>query len=166
VTDLRDLKGALPYVVLRGTKTASARRDVPIHPAILPIIPRRATEAGPTGYLVGELNTPPEGSAWGRGQPITKEFGRLRKRLGIDERETGARQANVDLHSLRRYAIASMRDALNTGATGYSMRTVAQIVGHDVGDLGLSMTSMYAGEEPLSAKAAAIGAIRLPSHPG
>jgi integrase len=165
VADLRDLDRPLPYVMLRGTKTASARRDVPIHPDLLPIMHRRATEAGPEGYLVGELNTPPEGSAWGRGQPITKEFGRLRKRLGIDEREPGARQANVDLHSLRRFAIASMRDALNGGATGYSMRTVAQIVGHDVGDLGLSMTSMYAGEEPLSAKAAAIGAIRLP-HQG
>jgi integrase len=163
VTDLRDLSGPLPFVVLRGTKTASARRDVPIHPDILPIIHRRAILAGPEGYLVGELNTPPEGSAWGRGQPITKEFGRLRKRLGIDEREPGARQANVDLHSLRRYAIASMRDALNAGATGYSMRTVAQLVGHDVGDLGLSMTSMYAGQEPLSAKAAAIGSIRLPT---
>jgi integrase len=161
-TDLRDLAGAIPFVSLRGTKTAAARRDVPIHPAILPIIHRRAALAGPEGYLVGELNTPPEGSAWGRGQPITKEFGRLRKRLGIDEREAGARQANVDLHSLRRYAIASMRDALNAGATGYSMRTVAQQVGHDVGDLGLSMTSMYAGQEPLSAKAKAIGAIRLP----
>ena len=60
------------------------------------------------------------------------------------------------------FAIASMRGALNAGATGYSMRTVAQIVGHDVGDLGLSMASMYAGQEPLSAKAKAIGAIRLP----
>jgi hypothetical protein len=43
------------------------------------------------------------------------------------------------------------------------MRTVAQVGGHDVEDLGLSMTSMYAGQEPLSAKAAAIGAIRLPT---
>jgi hypothetical protein len=56
-----------------------------------------------------------------------------------------------------------MRGALNAGATGYSMRTVAQVGGHDVEDLGLSMTSMYAGQEPLSAKAAAIGAIRLPT---
>ena len=46
-----------------------------------------------------------------------------------------------------------MRDALNAGATGYSMRTVAQVVGHDVGDLGFSMTAMYAGQEPLEAKA-------------
>jgi integrase len=163
VTDLKNLDGPLPYVALRGSKTAAARRDVPIHPDVLPITHRRTTAAGPDGYLVGELNTPPEGSAWGRGQPITKEFGRLRKRLGIDEREPGARQANVDLHGLRRFAIASMRDALNAGATGYSMRTVAQVVGHDVGDLGLSMTSMYAGQEPMEAKAAAVRAIRLPT---
>jgi hypothetical protein len=69
VTDVRDLDGPLPCVVLRGTKTASARRDVPIHTAILPIIRRRATAAGPEGYLVGELNTPPEGSAWDVGSP-------------------------------------------------------------------------------------------------
>jgi integrase len=162
VSDLKDLDGKLPHVALRGTKTAAAHRDVPIHPQALPIMARRIEGKAASGYLLHELPTPPEGSAMERGQPLTKAFGRLRKRLGIDEREAGARQANVDLHSLRRFAIASMRDALNAGATGYSMRTVAQVVGHDVGDLGLSMTSMYAGQEPLSAKAAAIGAIRLP----
>jgi integrase len=162
IGDLR-LDGPIPYVALRGTKTAAAHRDVPISPAALPIYGARAAEKGANDYLLHELSTPPEGSAMERGQPLTKAFGRLRKRLGIDEREPGARQANVDLHSLRRFAIASMRDALNAGATGYSMRTVAQVVGHDVGDLGLSMTSMYAGQEPLSAKAAAIGAIRLPT---
>jgi integrase len=102
VTDLRDLTGPIPYVALKGTKTAAARRDVPIHPAILPIIHRRTATAGLDGYLVGELNTPPEGAAWGPGQPITKEFGRLRKRLGIDEREPGARQARAGLENLDR----------------------------------------------------------------
>jgi integrase len=162
VADLR-LAGTLPHIQLRGTKTAAAARLVPIHKDALPIVLRRAKGKAPGDYLLHELPTPPEGSAMERGQPLTKAFGRLRKRLGIDEREPGARQANVDLHSLRRFAIASMRDALNAGANGYSMRTVAQVVGHDVGDLGLSMTSMYAGQEPLSAKAAAIGAIRLPT---
>jgi integrase len=162
VADVR-LDGPLPYIQLRGTKTAAAARLVPIHKDALPIVLRRAKGKAPGDYLLHELPTPPEGSAMERGQPITKAFGRLRKRLGIDEREPGARQANVDLHGLRRFAIASMRDALNAGAAGYSMRTVAQIVRHDVGDLGLSMTSMYAGEEPLSAKAKAIGAIRLPT---
>ncbi len=163
VSDLKDLSSPLPHIQLRGTKTAAAARLVPIHKDALPIVLRRAKGKAPSDYLLHELPTPPEGSAMERGQPLTKAFGRLRKRLGIDEREPGARQANVDLHGLRRFAIASMRDALNAGATGFSMRTVAQVVGHDVGDLGLSMTSMYAGEEPLSAKAAAIGAIRLPT---
>jgi hypothetical protein len=42
------------------------------------------------------------------------------------------------------------------------MYTVAEVVGHQKGDLGPSMTSMYAGQEPLEAKAKAVGAIRLP----
>jgi integrase len=163
VADLRDLDGALPYVALRGTKTAASRRDVPLHPDMLPIVRRRVTLAGPDGFLVGELNTPPEGSAWGRGQPITKEFGRVRKRLGIDEREPGARQANVDLHSLRRWFISRARDALNGGAQGFSMRTVAEVVGHEKGELGLSMTSRYAHQEPMSAKMACVRSVRLPS---
>ena len=163
IGDLKDLDGPLPYVALRGTKSAAARREVPIAKDALPIILRRSVGKAAGDYLLHELPTPPEGSAMEKGQKLTKAFGRLRKRLGIDEREPGARQANVDLHSLRRFAIASMRNALNAGATGYSMRTVAQVVGHDVGDLGLSMTSMYAGQEPLEAKAKAIGAIRLPT---
>jgi len=162
VADLKDLDGPLPYVALRGTKTAAARRDVPIHPNALPIIRRRIADKAPEDYLVRELNTPPEGSAWGRGQPITKEFGRLRKRLGIDEREEGARQANVDLHSLRRWFIAKVRDAINEGAAGFSMRTVAEVVGHEKGELGLSMTSRYANQEPMTAKVACVRAVRLP----
>jgi integrase len=162
VADLR-LDGPLPYIDLKGSKTAAARRLVPIHTDALPILIRRAKGKAGGDYLFHELPTPPEGSAMERGQPLTKAFGRLRLKLGIDPREPGARQADVDMHSLRRFAIASMRDALNAGATGYSMRTVAQLVGHDTGGLGLSVTSMYAGEEPLSAKAKAIGAIRLPT---
>jgi hypothetical protein len=41
VGDLKDLEGTLPYVALRGTKTAAARRLVPIHPDALPIFLRR-----------------------------------------------------------------------------------------------------------------------------
>ncbi len=99
-----------------------------------------------------------------RGQPLTKEFGRLRKRLGIDEREDGARQANVDLHSLRRWFISKARDAINEGATGFTMYTVAEVVGHQKDDLGLAMTSQYAGQETRAAKAACVRAVRLPSR--
>ncbi len=71
---------------------------VPIHPGSLPIILRRIK--GPDGsmkkadgYLFDELTTPREDSAMERGQPITKAFGRLRQKLGIDERIEGQRQA-------------------------------------------------------------------------
>ena len=97
-----------------------------------------------------------------RGQPITKAFGRLRHRLGIDEREDGARQANVDLHSLRRWFIAKARDAINAGAQGFTMYTVAEVVGHAKGELGLSMTSKYAGRETMEAKAACVRAVKSP----
>jgi hypothetical protein len=96
-----------------------------------------------------------------RGQPITKGFGRLRQAVGIDERVEGQRQANVDLHSLRRWFISKARDALNAGAKGFTLYTVAETVGHAKGELGLSMTSRYAGRETMEAKAACVRAVRL-----
>ncbi len=163
VGDLRDLTGPLPYVSLRGTKTTAARREVPIHPDALPIILRRIEGKGVEAFLLDELPTPRADSAMERGQPITKAFGRLRHRLGIDEREDGARQANVDLHGLRRWFIAKARDAINAGGQGFTMYTVAEVVGHQKGDLGLSMTSRYAGRETMEAKAACVRAVRLPA---
>ena len=43
------------------------------------------------------------------------------------------------------------------------MHTVAEVVGHQKGDLGLSMTSRYAGRETMAAaKAACVRAVNLP----
>jgi integrase len=160
--DLHELHGPIPYAALKGTKTQAAVRDVPIHPDALAIILRRAKGKALDAYLFDELPTPPADSAMERGQPITKAFGRLRQRLGIDEREQGARQANVDLHSLRRWFISKARDAISQGAQGFTMYTVAEVVGHQKGELGLSMTSKYAGRETMEAKAACVRAVRLP----
>jgi hypothetical protein len=65
---------------------------------------------------------------------------------------TGSAQARL-------VAIAKARDAINAGAQGVTMYTV---VGHQKGDLGLSMTSRYAGRETMEAKAACVRAVRLP----
>jgi len=43
------------------------------------------------------------------------------------------------------------------------MRTVAETVGHKAEELGLSMTARYAGRESLEAKAACVGAVKLPN---
>ena len=162
VADLRDLAGSIPYVALQGTKTAAARRDVPIHPQSLAIILRRAEGKSKDQFVFHELPTPSTDSAMERGQPITKSFGRLRERLGIGERGEGQRQSSKDLHSLRRWFIARARDALNQGATGFTMFTVAEVCGHAKGGLGLSMTSRYAGRETMEARADCVRAVKLP----
>jgi integrase len=170
VADLHP-QGPIPYIQLRGTKSAAAARLVPVHRDALPILLARVKDASGRAkakdqWLFDELPTPPADSAMERGQPWTKAFGRLRLKLGITERQPGARQDNLDLHGLRRWFIARARDALNGGAQGFTLRTVAQVVGHKAGEIeGLSMTARYAGAEPLGALAAAVGAVKLPLSP-
>jgi len=43
------------------------------------------------------------------------------------------------------------------------MYTLAEVVGHQKGDLGLSMTSRYAGRETIAAKPACVRAVKLPN---
>jgi hypothetical protein len=89
VGDLKDLDTGTPWVDLKGSKSAAARRSLPIHSQALSIYLRRSEGKGMDDYLLHELPTPAEGSAMERGQKLTKEFGRLRERLGIGEKEDG-----------------------------------------------------------------------------
>ena len=69
----------------------------------------------------------------------------------------------LQLRLTRRYFIARARDAINGGAIGFTLHTVAEVVGHSKEEAaGLGMTSMYAGKEPLEAKAACVSAVKLP----
>jgi integrase len=124
VGDLQDLNTPLPWVDLKGSKTEAARRSLPIHSAATSIYLRRAEGKGADDYLLDELRTPPEGSAMERGQPITKLYSRLLVRLGIGEKEDGARQGNVDLHSLRRRWVTQAEQA------GHPENLIASCVGH------------------------------------
>ncbi len=51
---------------------------------------------------------------------------------------------------------------IHDAASGFTMHTVAEVLGHQKGDLGLSMTSRYAGRETMAAKAACVRAVKLP----
>jgi integrase len=124
VGDLKDLTGPLPWVDLKGSKTAAARRSLPIHSQALSIYLRRSEGKGPDDYLLHELPTPRDDSAMERGQRLTKEFGRVRDRLGIGEKEDGARQGNCDLHGLRR------RFATKAEQAGHQENLVASLLGH------------------------------------
>jgi integrase len=160
IADLQ-LDHPIPHIDLKGSKTAAARRLVPIHTAALSIFLSRVKGKDAGQFVFEELPTPPDG--WERGSAITKAFGRLRARLGIGERLEGQRQASKDLHSLRRWHASKCRDALNAGAQGFTMYTLADNLGHAKGGLGLSMTSHYAGKESLEAKAKAVEAVKLPT---
>jgi integrase len=168
VGDIR-LDHPIPHVDLKGTKTAAAERLVPLHRDALAIIRRRVEGKAAGDYLFNELPTPPRGSAMERSQPLSKAFTRLRRAIGgsLDEREEGSRQANTDLHSLRRWFVWSAREALLRGTgRGYSPWTIAEVVGHSKGEVGLEMTmARYAGDESLEAKTACVMAVRLPYLP-
>jgi integrase len=124
VGDLQDLDTSLPWVDLKGSKTEAARRSLPLHSQALSIYRRRAEGKAPDAYLLDELRTPPEGSAMERGQPITKLYSRLLAHLKIGEKEDGARQGNVDLHSLRRRWVTQAEQA------GHPENLIASCVGH------------------------------------
>jgi hypothetical protein len=59
-------------------------------------------------------------------------------------------------------AIAKARDAINAGAQGFTMYTVAEVVGHQKGDLGFVHDERYAGREAMEAKAACVRALKVP----
>ncbi len=61
-----------------------------------------------------------------RSQPISQALTRLRRSIGgtLDEREAGARQANTDLHSLRRWFIWSeLRITVTVARVPVSLRS-------------------------------------------
>jgi hypothetical protein len=66
--------------------------------------------------------------------------------------------------ALRRWFVWAAREALLKGTgKGYSPWTIAEVVGHSKAGVGLEMTmSRYSGDESLEAKAAVVGAVRLP----
>src|SRR6202007_3069153 len=117
-----------------------------IHSGLEAIVARRTAGKTPGAYLFHECPTPRPDSAVERSQKISKQFTAYRRKLGLDDRVEGSRQARADFHSFPRWFAYRAKDALNQGATGYSPWTIAQLVGHEDG-LPLEMTMVrYAGD--------------------
>lgn len=99
------------WLAIEGGKTEAARREVPVHRLLDPIIAR--LKATGTEYLF-DL---PEGP-WGkRGAYTSKVYGRWRRRIGVTE-------ARADFHALRNTFIAMME------GEGVPEPTVKLLVGH------------------------------------
>jgi integrase len=141
----------------RKGKTAAAKRRVPIHSLLKPIVARRTANKASGAFLFDDLPEPPSGSIRERSMPASKAYTRFRRRLGVDERAEGQRQSNVDFHSWRRFFIRKARDA------GQPSWTIADVVGHDASDLPLGLTmGQYAGRANDADLRACVEAVKVP----
>lgn len=155
---------AADMIHVRGTKAKASRRDVPVHPDLKELVGRRMDGKEGPEYLFHEL---PEQKTdkRGRSAPATQAFTRARRNLGVDDRAPGIRQSRIDFHSWRRWFTRKAREALESGAKGFTPWTIAVVVGHSAEDepLGLTMVH-YAGDETPEAKRACVEAVRLPAN--
>lgn len=148
-------------------KTDNARRQVPIHPDLLPIIEARLTGKAEDAYLFHELPEVPE-SRDTRSDPASKRFTRYRRDVGVDERPNDKAKSNVDFHSFRRWFIRKARDAMEVSGGAFNPWTLADVVGHDdegVKDLLHLTMSHYPGQSSDAAKKACVEAVKLPNRP-
>ncbi len=88
-----------------------------------------------------------------RSMPASKRFGHYRKRVGVDEREPGRRQSNIDFHSLRRWFVTKARNA------GIDRAVVAAVVGHEAGNI---TDDVYSGGPSEALLRACVAAVKLP----
>lgn len=138
-------------------KTTAAKRRIPIHSELAPLIARRCTGKRPEAYLFDDLPVPPAGSIRERSMPASKAYTRFRRRLKVDERDERQRQSNVDFHSWRRWFIRKARDA------GQQPWTIADVVGHDTSALPLGLTmGRYPGRASDEALRDCVEAVLLP----
>ncbi len=144
-------------------KTEAGVRIVPIHPNVLGIIERRTKGKAPGDWLFPELPEYPPESLSERSMVVSKRFVTYRRRLGVDHRVEGKRRSLVNFHSFRRWFIRAARNALHAGAVGYDPWTIADVVGHERGAMGLDMTmGLYPGPASSEALRACVRAVQLP----
>ena len=136
---------------IRDAKTRAGIRRVPIHTMLRPLVARRLVGKLPTAFLFHEAGPVREG--YERSMPASKRFGHYRKRVGVDEREPGRRQSNIDFHSLRRWFITKGRNA------GVDRATVAAVVGHEAGNI---TDDVYSGGPSEALLQACVESVRLP----
>ncbi len=122
-------------VTVPGTKTANARRVIPIHPALASLMQRRTEGKDADDYLIEEL--PDQLSdRRSRAAPVSQAFTRYRRNLGVDDRVSGISQSRIDFHSWRRWFIQQAGQAfMQTPGCGFTPWTIADVVGHGKDDM-------------------------------
>lgn len=106
-------------------KTAAAIRDVPVHPAIVPLV-KHLVDTSPDGFLISGVSV--GGSDQKRGWQVGKRFGRDKVRLGFTD-------ARLDFHALRGTFVTQMEER------SVPLSTIQQIVGHERAGVTLGIYS-------------------------
>lgn len=108
------IEGILSFKIA-DSKTAAGIREVPVHPALLPLV-ERLSQTTRDGFLIASSG----GNKYGiRSDSLSKSFGRLKSSMGFGPKHV--------FHSVRSMVITQL---LRDGVPGV---LVANIVGHETG---------------------------------
>lgn len=148
---VRDCQDSM-FSVTRG-KTPAAIRKVPIHSALKPIIERRSDDRDLNAFLFADL----QDTGWdnNRTMALSKRFGYLRKRVGVDDKRDGARRSKVNFHSFRRFFATRAEEAGQRG------NVVAAVMGHSK-NVGLTF-GHYSKAQLTELKRECVEAVKLPA---
>jgi integrase len=153
--EARDVDPAAATMTVRGDpKTAAARRTVPIHSALLPLMQDRCVDKAPDCFVFHELGDRPK-QGRERSMAISKRFGRYRVRAGVDARREGQRRGLVNFHSFRRWFITMAERG------GQPEHIIRAVVGHKRAGVTLGV---YSAGPSLEQRRTCVEAVQLPEE--
>ncbi len=138
---------------VRQAKTKAGERIVPIHPQLNQLIQRRC-EGKPIGaFLFDELPERQEDALRKRAAPVSQEFGRYTRVLGIAVFVEGSARSLIDFHSFRRWFITRAEQA------NQPKHIIEAVVGHERGSIALDV---YSAGPAVHQLRACVEAVQLP----
>ena len=145
---IKDTAGGL-FQIVQG-KTKAARREVPIHSRLVPMVAQRSAGKAPDAFLFHELS---EGPFAKRSGALSKAFTRYASKVGVREVVEGKRRSLVNFHSFRRWFITKAEQA------GQPINIIEAVVGHK----RVGMTADRYSEGPSEKqKRAVVESVKLP----
>lgn len=117
---------------IRQAKTRAGERKVPIHADLKAIVRKRTKGKQPEAYLIAEI----EKVKGERSMPLSKQFTRYRRAIGVDEVAEGQRRARINFHSWRRWFATKAERA------GQHPHIIEAVLGHK--RLGMTL-GVYSG---------------------
>lgn len=154
---VRDVDLLALTIDLPRAKTKAGIRALPLHRDLAHMIAARVVGIAPGAWLFPELPDDKEGRVAERADEVGKRFVTYRRRLGIDDRQTGSKRSRVDFHSFRRWFATKAEQA------GILPHIIAAVVGHKTNREGMTL-GVYSGGPSMEQRRTCVEAVRLPSQ--